>query len=389
MRLNYKWKSAVALTLAMSIFCPQAFAAEAETVQDMTVEIQQKESTLPLLTFEEALEKAIKHSPDLRDIDDSLDLLIESKDTLEDAVNTSLKVNYDTKEWVSTTWHTLVSTAFTLENNQSNMKYLKELTEMGLEVSLKSYFASILGDEAELEYKKLAAENKKTLFMQGYTKYRLGMLSKFNLNQLQMEYETAKNDVAILEAQLEQQYYTLNNLMGVSSANRYQLVYDVEYAPYELPSNMEAYINTKVQKEDLSIKLKELAMESAKFKSNYRTYASTKQTADQDKLSYDQAKRALTTAKRDKELAIRNAALSIQQMDQGIASAQEGLKQVQAVYRMTQINYQAGNVTKTAVEQAELAVMQTELALQELYYNYDMLVYTFENTSLLGATVEE
>lgn len=383
----YKMKGAVALTLAMTLFCPQVFAAEPVPANVQETETVAAEETLPLLTYEKALEKAIKHSPGLEDINDSLELMRDTEGELEEMVNTSLKVNYDSYQWVTETWYLLTAQAYGLDAGIESNKYMAELTKLGLEVSLKSYFTSILGDEAELEYKKLVEENKRDLYLQGLTKYTLGMLSKYNLNQLQTEYLAAQNETESLKAKLEQEYMTLNHLIGESAEARFQLVYDLEYTPYTLPADMNQYINRKIQNEDISIKLQELAVDQAKFTMNYRSSYSVNARED-DELSYDKARRALKTAKAEKELAIRNAAQNIRQMDLGIASAQAGLEQAKAAYRMVQVNYQAGNVTKTAVEQARLAVMQTELAVQELIYTYDMLTYTFENTSLLGAEAE-
>ena len=59
-----------------------------------------------------------------------------------------------------------------------------------------------------------------------------------------------------------------------------------------------------------------------------------------------------------------------------------------ADYRAAQINLRAGNVTKTAVEQAEMGVVSAQNSLNQLIYNYDMLVFTFENPSLLGNTAQ-
>ena len=89
----YKAKGALALTLAVSICgaqCVPVFAAEALSAAQQGVQVTPvKELTeeekaalqLPKLTAEEALAKAKKHSPDLREIQDTLDYL---DDTLDD-----------------------------------------------------------------------------------------------------------------------------------------------------------------------------------------------------------------------------------------------------------------------------------------------------------------
>ena len=67
----YKAKGALALALAMSMFCPQVFAADAlsaeqQGVQAAPVVVLTEEElaaqALPKLTFEEALQKAKKNS---------------------------------------------------------------------------------------------------------------------------------------------------------------------------------------------------------------------------------------------------------------------------------------------------------------------------------------
>jgi outer membrane protein TolC len=71
-------------------------------------------------------------------------------------------------------------------------------------------------------------------------------------------------------------------------------------------------------------------------------------------------------------------------METMYASAQADLNKAQANYRVAQVNLQAGNVTKTTVEQAEMGVISAQNALNEIVHNYNMLVYTFENPTLLS-----
>ena len=69
-------------------------------------------------------------------------------------------------------------------------------------------------------------------------------------------------------------------------------------------------------------------------------------------------------------------------------SAEADLKKAETTYRMVEVNYQAGNVTKTAVEQAEMGVISAQNALKTNAYNHDMLVFTFENPSLLSSSAQ-
>ena len=273
------------------------------------------------------------------------------------------------------------------EQGKKQARIGEDLQNLGLEVSVKSYFTSIKSNEDTLSLTKKNAEIQKKLYEQGQEKNRLGLLSKYNLNQLEIAAKQAQDNVALLEASMEQLYIKLNDLMGEKADARFEYVYDVTYTPYKLSLPMEQYLNAALKK-DLTIQLKELALDSAKFTKNYVGESNTRLDSNTQEYNYDTAKRNLKTAKTDKEMAIRNAYLQLQQMETQITSAQSSLTKAQADYRAAQINLRAGNVTKTAVEQAEMGVVSAQNSLNQLIYNYDMLVFTFENPSLLGNTAQ-
>jgi len=378
------------------MFCPQVFAAEAissknqdaktviEGTSELTIGNTEEINVLPQLTFEEALRRVKKHSPDLKDLEATMDMLWDQEEKLEDAGITSVP-SYDYKHWVPDAWYLATAGLFKVETGQKQTTIGTQLTELGLEVGLKSMFVNIIANEKGLELAKEAAEMQKTLYLQGYTKYRLGMLSKYNLEQLQITYEKAKNSLEAQEYSLEQLYVKLNDMMGVSVEQRYELVYDVTFVPYEMGLTMDQYINAAM-KDDLSIALMELEVETAKFNRNYVPYSDGGTQTAQLKLTHEQKQRALRTAKAEKEVLIRNTYLQIKDLETDYTSAQADLTKALADYRAAQINYQAGNLTKVAVDGAEMAVKQAELALQGVAYQHDMYVFMFENPSLLADT---
>lgn len=387
----YKAKGALALALAMSLCSTQVFAAEALSAEQQGVQVapvvektEEEVAPLPTLTYEEALAKAKKHSPDLRDIQDTADFLQETKEDLWDSGYFNMPT-YDYQKWVNDGWWAVTSAAFQTDMGMQQNSIGRKLTELALEVTVKSYFTTILSDLDNLELVQKNADMQKKLYQQGQTKYSLGLLSKYNLDQLEIAANQAQDTVKQLEAKLEQEYIKLNNLMGEKSDQRFTFVYDVSYEPYKMNQTMDQYINDKTNN-DLTIQLAELKLESAKFGKNYLKESTNSSEQNQNDLTYDQAKRALKTAKEDKALAIRNAYLQIQQLETAYASAQADLTKAQADYRAVQVNYQAGNVTKTAVEQAQMGVLKAEIALRQNAYNHDMLVFTFENPSLLGSS---
>ena len=371
----YKMKGAVALALAMSLFCPQVFAAEEQPVAVV--------AELPQLTYEEALKRAKKHSPDLRELQATADFLQETKEDIWDILGGFDQPTYEYQKWVDDGWHALMTATFTTNLGMQQTSLGKKVTELSLEVAVKSCFMSMIENEDQLELVKKNAEIQQRLYVQGQTKRRLGMISKYELDKLRLAAEQAKGTVTLLEAALEQEYIKFNSMIGGSPGDRYELVYDLTFEPYTTTQTMEQLVNDKVNNKDLTIKLKELSLEKAKFDKNYLSYSTTQAQTDQNEMKYDTAKRELKTAKENKETLVRNAYLQIQQLETQYASAEADLAKAQADYRVAQINYQAGNVTKTLVEQAEMGMITAENAVKQLVYTHDMLVFTFENPSLL------
>lgn len=376
-------KGAVALALTVTLFGTTAYAAETPSTTE-AVEAQLEQAT-PVLTYEEALEKAKKHSVDLIDLQKTNDYLQESKEDLWDAVGSFSIPTYDYQKWVNNAVYSYTSGIYNTDSGMTKNKYTTKITNLMLEATLKSTFSSIVEDEADLELLKKNCEIQKTLYEQGQTKLSLGMLSQYKLDQLKADYEKSKVNVFQLEKTLEQKYVNLSDLMGESTDKVYALEYNVEFEPYELSGTIETYINAALNS-DYSILLKEKAVEDAKFKQNFLSESTTNSENKSNKLSYGTAQRALKSAKESKDVAIRNAYVQLKQSEANYKQTESDLAQAQADLKTTEVNYQVGNVTELALEQAQLAVMKNEIALQKLADAYDMQVFAFKNTSLIGST---
>lgn len=340
--LAYKAKGALALALSMALFSTTLFADTQAYAAQAVQESAQAEDALPELTYEDALKKAQRHSPKLRDIADTADFLQKTKEDLWDHVGYFDSPDYEYQKWVNDAWYKVTSAAFTTTTSMKQNSYAENTTKLALEVSVKNYFITLLSQESALELAKTAAEMDQKLYKQGKTKYELGLLSKFDLDKLETAAKKSADSVTLLESAIEQLYARLNNLMGENTDERYTLVYDVEYAPFELQQTMDQYINGKINASD-TLKLSELSVETAKFNKNYLPESSTGSEANQNNLSYDQAKRNLKTEKENYALAIRNAYNDIQQKETQYATAQAALKQAEADYYTAEVNYQAGD----------------------------------------------
>ncbi len=379
--IGYKAKGALALALSMALFSTTLFAdTRAYAAQAVS---KAEENILPELTYEAALEKAKKHSPDLRDIADTAEFLQKTKEDLWDRVGYFDSPDYDYQRWVNDGWYMVTSSAFSTTTSMKQNSYGEAVTKLGLEAGVKNYFITILSQEDNLELMKKNMELQQKLYKQGKTKYQLGLISKFDLDKLETETNNLADSITLVESALEQIYTQFNSLLGESPEKRFQLVYDVSYEPFTLNQTMDQYINGKINASN-TLKILELNVESAKFKKNYLPESSTGSEANQNNLSYDQAKRSLKTSKDDFALAIRNGYNAILQKETEYATAQAALKQAEADYHKAEVNYQAGNITALTLEQAQMGVDKAKNEIQQVVYDHDLAIFNFQNPDLLS-----
>ena len=356
-------------------------ATEILTIEEAQALEAQKEKEL---TYEEAVELATKNSSDLRSVAETADYLQDLKEDIWDITGSFSVPTVSYQQWVDDDIYAIYSSIQNISSSMTKNRYSEELTKISLEATVKNYYTSIFSDQSSLELAKKDMAVKKTLWEQGQLKNQLGLLSDYDLQELRSDYEQAQYNVTKLEMALEQEYLSFYNFIGQDREKDYTLVYDVEYAPYELPQPMTQYINSKMNT-DYTIKLQEQAVKDAEFNKNYMSMSSSNATSANNKHSYEEAKRSLKTAKDSKELAIQNAYNSILSLESQYDSALTTLEQAKAAQRAAEVNYKAGNTTTITLDQAALAVEQAQNAVTQLEYAHDMQIYQFENTELLSS----
>lgn len=386
-----KGKTVAATAIAALLVSTTAFAAEKPQESIPATEILTIEEAQALeaqkekeLTFEEAVELATKNSSDLRSVAETADYLQDLKEDIWDITGSFSVPTVSYQQWVDDDIYAIYSSIQNISSSMTKNRYSEELTKISLEATVKNYYTSIFSDQSSLELAKKDMAVKKTLWEQGQRKNQLGLLSDYDLNTLRSDYEQAQYNVTKLEMALEQEYLSFYNFIGEDREKDYTLVYDVEYAPYELPQPMTQYINNKMNT-DYTIKLQEQAVKDAEFNKNYMSMSSSNATSANNKHSYEEAKRSLKTAKDSKELAIQNAYNSILSLESQYDSALTTLEQAKAAQRAAEVNYKAGNTTAITLDQAALAVEQAQNAVTQLEYAHDMQIYQFENTELLSS----
>ena len=387
-RFFMKYKLALLLTLTMMMpTATTAFAAETstETAAESTSEegtVSTEENGVWQLTFEEALELAEDNSSDLDNVAEKAEYLQDLKEDIWDITGSFSVPTVSYQQWVDDDVYSIYSQIQSISSSMTQNRYTEEITKLTLESTVKSYFTSILSDESSLEVAKKEAEVKKTQYLQGQTKNKMGLISDYDLRTLETDYKTAVDNVETLERTIEEEYRSFNQLLGISDDTEYELVYDIEYTPYEMGQSMIQYIQNKLNT-DYTIKQLEQNVDDAEFNKNYMSMSSTNSQSASNKYSYEEAKSTLKTAKEDKELAIQNAYNEVQELENQYETAQRNLETAKSNLELAELNYSLGRNTALDVTKAELDVEEAENTLAQIVYSHDMKVYQLENTELL------
>ena len=383
-----KYKLALLLTLTMMMpTATTVFAAETrtETTTESTSEegaVSTEESGVWQLTFEEALELAEDNSSDLDNVAEKAEYLQDLKEDIWDITGSFSVPTVSYQQWVDDEVYSIYSQIQSISSSMTQNRYTEEITKLTLESTVKSYFTSILSDESSLEVAKKEAEVKKTQYLQGQTKNKMGLISDYDLRTLETDYKTAVDNVETLERTIEEEYRSFNQLLGISDDTEYELVYDIEYTPYEMGQSMTQYIQNKLNT-DYTIKQLEQNVDDAEFNKNYMSMSSTNSQSASNKYSYEEAKSTLKTAKEDKELAIQNVYNEVQELENQYETAQRNLETAKSNPELAELNYSLGRNTALDVTKAELDVEEAENTLAQIVYSHDMKVYQLENTELL------
>ena len=368
-----KLKRIIAFALAMTMLTTTAYAAE----------VPQAEQTLPILTFEDALEKVKKHDVSLRNLSDQNDLLRKTKGDVWDQVGGFSLPDYSYQYWVDDMMYSYYSMVQSVESGLATSKHSEKLLHLTAELTVMNSLMTICISEDGYKLMQDSFAVTQLQYNQGVVRHRLGLISAYELSQLKMTMDKAQLDLDKMALSIDALYIGLNNLMGEAADKRYEIEYDATYEKYELSMNLDQYINNSLRK-DYTILIKEQAVEDTKFTMNVLAESDTNTQSNSRALSHTLAKRELKTAKENKESAIRTAFSAIQQADIDYANALKDLESAKEDLRVVELNYRAGNITKLTLDSAALQVAAREQALEQLAYTYELQVFMFENTSLLN-----
>lgn len=378
---------AVLIAVFMAFSPVNSFAADestTETTEETTAEQEQTDLTeqfstfitsqydedLETLTFDEAVEKALRNSSSLNNLKASMDL-----------AETQLEIQY-LEAYSSDGFSGLIS-FLNSQSSYQNSELSIVAQEESVKHSMKESYINIIELQRSIALSELALKNDEYNLALSKIKLSNGKISQSEYDNLNLAYNTAKEQLETQKDTLELEYVSLNILMGTDINKRYNFVMDAVYEPFELDIPVESYINGKVASSN-SVRQAEKSYETSKQTSKLTPlnsseiggYQSAQNSLNSAEMSYEDAKNSVYESLYQKYN-------SIVQEEKDYTSGLDELKLLQDEFERVQVKYLSGNASYYELLTAQYNVAEKENTLLSSVYSHMLLSEELTNTELM------
>ena len=380
MKLNIK-KMILSSCMTMLILNPLSIFAETKEAE----EVQENS----LLTYESAVEMAIKESNDLKNLKLENESTTIKTDDMLDNFGTSL---YNPEVLA------LIKLQKSDNINSEKTSRMENYIKQALSFKIKSTFSNIKLMEKDLELKKtqLSNMNKKrdTLAL----KLEYGMESRTNLTTKDIEINQAKKDIEKLEKELEEQYIELNKSIGYDSFKRYEIEkIALEYEPikdtqedidFKATRAISSDINIWGKKQQLDIQRIDVDFYALNYisglPSNKQANPTPYKALDLDsKITSNE----IEQAKEDLRKSVIDKYNSIKKLEIAYENTNLKLKELEEKKRILEVAIQAGTAIEQDYNDLLLGINEVNNGIDKIESQHALLVEMYNNPLLAGGSI--
>jgi len=351
----------------------------------VTAEAIPEEEALPYLTYDEAVELALKNS-------------LELKNARQNVVQAEEMRNH--LSGMRTFGYTPVGSGYDYDDATERQKLLNfvqadiawqmarkqvGILEEAIALQVRSAYDAVLKKLDEIEVSDLTLAYAAEKVRQAEIKAERGMESLFNLQMLREDYNEEKQKREVLEKQLEEAYLKVNELLGLEKEERPNL--KGEFLPDWLEDvNLERHL-TRVLNGNPLLWLQEQKIRMAEYGLALYTYNVGAEPYKVKEIDVLKEKNNLAAMKEDLETTILSLYNQLQQLESQYALLEVNLAKAQKALDAVTARYAQGMAVAIDVQQAELAIAQLENQLQNILITYEQLKILFEKPWLKSASL--
>ena len=329
---------------------------------------RQNVSPPPELTVNEAVNRAMQRSSELKTINENIELIDMKRPLLAESATDPLNP-------------LIVASGaayMQAEMQRASMSGSAATMRQIIEMSIIRYFSTVVLVERDLElYDINLGLTKKNIEIMK-VRAELGHISISAYETAKIDYEKALANRAEKQKTADEAYRALNQVMGAGLENKYQLILDIEYKQLK-ERNLTGYIGDSV-KNSRKIKDKEYELQIAEYNERHHNGSGS---AEERTITVEQIKREIAEIKKDLEEKLRASYNDIKslQLAYEINMMELGGMYMQLEIKKTQL--ELGRITRLDVDAYEYQIALLEYRISAQVYEHYLSVMQFENPELL------
>ena len=371
--MNLK-KLTASVLIAVMAFSASAFAADKKDETE----------TKTVITYDKAVEMAIKNTSSLKTIDEAVELMEDNKEMLFTSLNGYLPLS-GVSHQVESSIGNLLESIGSIDGSTKSYKYKKIMLKETAELMVKNYFNTIVTSEKSLELAKESLVLKQRECNELIAKNKLGMVSDNELDTAKNEVTTLQQNVKMAELAIDNVYDELANAIGLKVGEEFEIDYEITYEPLTITTSLESYITVKSQSEP-SVVAAKADVESADFQKKVSITDDTPYSYEEKTNALNAADRTYGDTVKNIKTSILNGYNTIMQLESKEKTLQTALDDAKRTYDTAKTNFEVGNITQLKLDQASLAVKNAENDLLSNASSHDLLVFQFNHPYMLSGS---
>lgn len=331
------------------------------------------------LTYEKAVEMALKNSYRLKIENDTIRRTEEVRDRLAESFIYSRPVGQGVGQEDLIARQSLLALAQT-DIGLSQAKRMVSITEEAIAFQVKNVMDEILSTQIELAFIEEELEHTERKLVLAKIKEENGLESKFNVNMARTALEEGKKQRELLEKALDKAYLKLNQLIGKKDEERYKIVGGVTFEPVKV-TDLDAHVH-RVISQDPYVWLQEKNIEQAELGLTLYTYNAGQEPYAAKEIDVRNEKNKLMDLKSKLEESIRARFNDIQQLEKQYEVLEVNLKKAEDALNLIRTQYDAGMAIDIELEEAQLAVDRIKKEMEKLAFTHEKLKILFNKPYL-------
>jgi len=342
------------------------------------------------IAYDDALEMIHDKTSSLKDIDVSLENLVDSKKDLDEVVEDVYNPRSTEKNALTTQVVELVRQQRTMENQIRSIHIEIAQIKLGNELALRNALKSIEDTRLDLYLLEQKVEQDEIKLANSELKLSLGLETEANVKAERNALEQSKSNINSIKLQQESNQLVLNNLLSVKKGEN-AVVTDMDiFAATKVEPDVDAFIDAQMNAAPSVVK-KAIALDNAQFKSDsyYKMLKKDEQekrekekelTPNEKQMENDlQSKlREYADTKTALDKSVRDATTSLKQLEEAYAALHIDRQSAIDDYERVLASFFAGMATAQQTEQAKLGILNVEIKMQKNRLNYAAASFAYQ-----------